>query len=94
MEYSVLLISDRIQFLECCWWQCHDLKDRVYLIDVSSLLFLFSHLCIPSVWMQIPMETHMQGVHLDLASFMTAKYVWQWGIISGTRGLGKGKLWI
>lgn len=58
--------------------------------DVLSLLFLFSHLCIPPVWIQIPRETHIRGAHLDLASFMT--YVWQRGIISGTSGLGEGKV--
>lgn len=81
MEYSVLLISDRIQFFGTLLVSVSWLEGQSLFNDVSSLLFLFSHLCIPSIWMQIPMETHMQEVHLDLASFMTAKYVWQWGII-------------
>lgn len=92
MESSVLLVSDRIQFLGATLVSVSRLEGHSLFNDVSSLLFLFSHLCIPSVWIQIPREAHIQGVRLDLCSFMTAKYVWQWGIISGTPGLGEGKV--
>lgn len=81
MEYSVLLISDRIQFLGAILVSVTCIEGQSLFNDVSSLQFLFSHLCIPSVWIQIPKETHVQGVHLDLAPFMTAKYVWQWELL-------------
>lgn len=81
MECSLLLISDRIQFLGVILVSVSCLEGHSLFNDVSSLLFLFSHWCIPSVWIQIPKETHIQEVHLDLASFMTAKYVWQWELL-------------
>lgn len=92
IEFSVLLLSDRIQFLGTMLVSVSCLEGHTLFNDVSFLLFLFSHLCIPSVWIQIPREMHIQGVHLDLASSMRAKYVWQWGVISGTPGLGEGKV--
>lgn len=94
MEHPILLLSDRIQFLGAMLVSVSCLEGHSLFNDVSSLLLLFSHLCIPSVWVQIPRETHIQGIHLDPASFMTAKYVWKWEIISGTPGLGEGKVWI